>query len=106
MATVDIYLLTEEIIVRLTREITFERVPKVGEFVRIDAGGLLPHEVTEVVHDVDGTSRVVLGVIKNGDGEYDLYAEESELRDDELELHKAGWTTESEVANTAHKNNR
>lgn len=104
MAIVDIYLLTEEIIVRLTREMDFERVPTVGEFVRIEAGGLLPHEVTEVVHDVDGTSRVVLGVTKNKNGKYDAYEQESELREDEKELHKAGWTTESEVANTAHKN--
>lgn len=51
MVTVDLYLLTEEIIVRLTREMAFERVPIAGEFVRIEAGGLLPHQVTEVVHD-------------------------------------------------------
>jgi hypothetical protein len=106
MATVDIYLLTEEIIVRLTREMEFERVPTIGEFVRIDAGGLLPHEVTEVVHDTDGSSRVVLGVTKNGNGEYDLYENESDLRDDESELRKSGWTIESEVANKAHKNKR
>jgi len=106
MATVNLYLLTEEIIVLLTREMKFERVPTVGEFVRIDAGGLLPHQVTEVVHDVDGSSRIVLGVIDYGDGDYDLYEEESDLRDDEKELHKDGWSTESEVANTAWKNKR
>jgi hypothetical protein len=84
----------------------FERIPTVGEFVRIDAGGLLPHQVTEVVHDVDGSARVVLGVTKNGDDEYFLYEDESELRDDESELHKAGWITETEVPNTAWNNKR
>lgn len=104
MATVDLYLLTEEIIVRLTREMSFERVPTVGEFVRIDAGGLLPHQVTEVVHDVDGSSHIVLGVVEGGDGRYDLYEDEPDLRNDESELHKVGWTTASEAANTVWKN--
>jgi len=106
MATVDLYLLTEEMIVRLTREMTFERVPTVGEFVRIDAGGLLPHEVTEIVHDVDGSSRIVLGVVENADGDYDLYDKESDLRNDQSELHTAGWATASEAENRAWKNRR
>lgn len=42
----------------------------------------------------------------NKDGDYDLYEEESDLRDDQKELQKVGWRTESEVANTAWKNNR
>lgn len=105
MAIVDLYLLTEKIIVRLSREMNFERAPVVGEFVRIDAGGLLPHEVTEVVHDVDGSVRIVLGVVKTADDEYDLYEDETDLRDDEKELHKVGWSTESEATNRAWRNN-
>ncbi len=90
----------------MTREMAFERVPMVGEFLRIDVGGLLPHQVTEVVHDVDGSSRIVLGVTENASGNYDHYEEESDLRDDEKELHEAGWTTASEVPNKAWKNKR
>jgi len=104
MATIDIYLVTKETIVYLTREMSFERIPAVGEFVIIDAGGLLPHEVTEVVHDVDGSARVVLGVYESPNGEYEVYEEESDFREDVAELQKAGWTIASETSNTVYKN--
>lgn len=103
MATVDLYLLTEATIVRMTREITFERIPVTGEFLRIDSGGLLPQLVTDVVHDVDGSSRVVLGVSKNSDGSIDFWETEADLDDDVAELQNAGWSITSKKPNTAWK---
>ena len=104
MATVDLYLLTEETIVRVSRQMRFERVPVVGEFVRIEAGGLFPQRVTEVAHDVDGSARIVLGVQKNADGKYDLWDSEADLRDDLAALEDAGWVIRSEVPNRAWRN--
>jgi hypothetical protein len=103
MATVDLYLLTEATIVQMTREMTFERVPIPGEFLRIDAGGLLPQVVTEVVHDVDGSSRVVLGVSKNSDGSLDFWESNADLEEDISELQNVGWVIASKRPNTAWK---
>ncbi|WP_299139111.1 hypothetical protein [uncultured Tateyamaria sp.] len=103
MATVDLYFLSEATVVRITREMNFERIPVAGEFLRIDAGGLLPQIVTEVVHDVDGSCRVVLGVPKNSDDNIDFW-EEAELDEDISELQKAGWAIASKKPNTAWKN--
>lgn len=103
MATVDLYLLSEATIVRMTREMNFERVPVTGEFLRIDAGGLLPQIVTEVVHDVDGSCRVVLGIRKNSNDNIDFW-EEADLGEDVSELENAGWVIASKKPNTAWKN--
>ncbi|MGR3437944.1 hypothetical protein [Salipiger abyssi] len=103
MATVDLYLLTEITIVRMTRELTFERVPVTGEFLRIDAGGLFPQLVTEVVHDVDGSIRVVLGISKNSDGTIDFWETEAELDEDVSELQDAGWVIASKGPNNSWK---
>lgn len=102
MTTVDLYLLSEATIIRMTREMHFERVPVKGEFLRIDAGGLLPQIVTEVVHDVDGSCRVVLGVTKNSEDNIDFW-EEAELGEDVSELENAGWAIASKKRNTAWK---
>ena len=103
MATVDLYLLTEATIVRMTREITFERVPVTGEFLQIDAGGLLPQIVTEVVHEVDGSPRVVLGVSNNSNGSIDFWETEADLDEDVSELQNTGWVIASKKPNTAWK---
>lgn len=103
MATVDLYLLTKDTIVRMTRELTFERVPVVGEFLRIDGGGLLSQIVTEVTHNADGSSRVVLGVSKNSEGSYDFW-EDEDLKKDELELQRVGWVVSARRPNTIWKN--
>lgn len=103
MATVVLYLSTEETIARMSREIVVERVPVVGEFLRTDAGGLFPQIVTEVVHDVDGSAQVVLGASKNSDGRIDCWETETELDEDISELQNAGWVLVSKKANTAWK---
>ena len=104
MATVDLYLITKTEIVRMTRDIDFERLPSVGEWIRIDAGGLLPHEVTEITHNVDGGARVVLGVHKDGDKSEYYNGTEEDLLDDINALESEGWSLKSRAANTAHRN--
>lgn len=106
MATVDLYLLTEKTIVRMTRTATFERLPMVGEFIRIDAGGLFPRKVTEVTHDLEGTARIVLGVTENVEGGVDLWENDSDLRADVAELENNGWSIASERPNHAWKTKR
>lgn len=103
MATVDLYLLTETTIVRMTRDVAFERVPVTGEFMRIGAGGLLPQLVTEVVHDVDGSTRVVLGVSKNSNGSIDFWETEADLDEDVSELQGAGWVIASKGLSNSWK---
>ena len=103
MATVELYLLTKETTVRMTRELAFERVPVTGEFLRIDAGGLFPRVVTEVVHDVDGSTIVVLGVSRNSDGSIDFWETEADLNEDVSELQAAGWVMASKRPNKAWK---
>ncbi|NIZ14229.1 hypothetical protein [Phaeobacter sp. HF9A] len=103
MTIVDLCLLTETTIVWMTREMAFERVPVTGEFVRIDAGGLLPQVVTEVVHDVDGSARVVLGVTRNPEGKVDFWETEADLADDVSELQNEGWRLASKKPNTVWK---
>lgn len=103
MASVSLHLLTREKIVRMTREMTFERVPCVGEFLRIDAGGFLTQIVTEVVHNIDGSSQVILGVSRNPDGNIDFCETEADLDDDVSELQNERWVLASKRPNKAWK---
>ena len=104
MATVDLYLATKTEIVRMTRDIDFERLPSAGEWIRIDAGGLLSHEVTEITHNMEAGARVVLGIQRDGDKWEHYNGTEEDLLDDINALVSEGWSLESRVANTAHGN--
>lgn len=87
----------------MTKTMIFERVPKTGEFLRIDAGGLMPQIVTEVVHDIDGSCRVVLGITKNSDDTIDFW-DEADLNEDSSELIDAGWAIASKKPNVGWSN--
>ena len=62
--------MTNEKIARLERTIDFVRVPCVGEWLRFQTSGLLPHMVTEVTHDEDGNVEIVIGAQIDEVGRY------------------------------------
>jgi hypothetical protein len=104
MTTVDLYLLTAEKVARLTRDMPFERLPVPGEWVRLKPGRFSPHRVTEVVHEMDGTARVVLGPDRDEAGRWIQYDSGVDFNEDISTLKSDGWQLVSTNRNTRHVN--
>lgn len=104
MALINLYLATEQKLVRMRRELSFERVPVAGEYLVIEAGGLLPHKVDEVTHMADGRAELFIYVRRHPDGGWDLYGTHAELQEEIRALEAAGWDLASEAPNRRFRN--
>lgn len=104
MALVQLYLMTSARLVRLERTIDFARVPCVGEWLRFESSGLLPHEITEVIHDEHGNVEVFIGAQRDESGRYMLHESDEDLQGDIDDLVGAGWAVKSEKPNHMYKN--
>jgi hypothetical protein len=99
MALVQLYLMTSTRIARLERFIEFARVPCVGEWLRFESGGLLPHKITEVTHDEQGNVEVSIGAQRDESGGCMLHESDEDLRRDIDDRVAAGWILKSEAPN-------
>lgn len=104
MALLNLYLATEKTLIRLNREVSFERVPMKGEFISIGVGGVWPQRIDEVTHLPDGRAEIFLTVSRHVDGGWDLYGTDEELREEVSALVSAGWSVSSEVENRRFRN--
>ena len=94
-----LYLMTRQTLIQLQRRIKFDRVPCVGEWLRFERSGLLPHQVTEVTHDEHGAVEVVIGLQKDDTGKILFHQTAEDLQADVDDLVKGGWKLVSEKAN-------
>ena len=104
MAVVYLYLATQETLVHLTKQMEFERVPIAGDWLRFEAGGLFPHQVTEITFNPDGGAEVVLGIRKDQDGRWMLFESNANLDADVAELISAGWRVGGRTINKLYRN--
>jgi hypothetical protein len=93
--------MTKQTIVQLERRIEFTRIPCVGEWLRFESSGLLPHEVTEVTHDEQGSAEVVVGVQRDERGQFIFHETAEDLQGDVDDLVASGWRVVSSKPNTA-----
>jgi hypothetical protein len=91
--------MTGQRLVQLQRRIKFERIPCVGEWLRFERSGLLPHEVTEITHNERGGVEVVIGLQKDDSGKILFHETAEYLRADVDDLVKGGWKVVSEKSN-------
>ena len=104
MAVVYLYLATQETLVHLTKQIAFERVPVASDWLRIDVGGIFPHQVSEVTFDTDGTAKVALGIPKERDGRWSHIESEQHLDQLIAELVSGGWLLGARKPNRLYRN--
>ncbi len=99
MTTVRLYLMTRQTLVQLHRKIRFQRVPCVGEWLRFERSGLLPHHITEVEHDELGHVEVVTGLQKDDTDKLLFHETAEDLEYNVDELVKGGWRVVSKTPN-------
>jgi len=99
VAFVRLYVMTRETLVQPTREVTFTRIPCVGEWFRLRSSGIFPSEITEITHDENGSVEIVIGPQTDQDGILLFHENAEELRDDVEDLVKHGWNLVSEGPN-------